>query len=66
MTRKDYILIAEAIKRAHDGDVGNLPRDGVRLGAYEVAHYLANALRRDNPRFERARFMSACGFPGEE
>lgn len=66
MTRKDYVLIAEAIKRAHDGDVGNLPRDNVRTGAFEAAHAIACALRRDNPRFERARFMAACGFAGSE
>ena len=53
MTRKDYVLIAEAIKRAGGPDAN----------AYEVAHYIAFALRRDNPRFERARFMEACGFP---
>lgn len=63
MTRKDYVTIAEAIKRAHDGDTGNLPRDGVRMGAFEAAHFIACALKRDNPRFERARFMEAAGFP---
>ena len=66
MTRKDYILIAEAIKRSHDGDVGNLPRDGVRTGAFEAAHFIACALLRDNSRFDKARFMSACGFAGGE
>ena len=56
MTRKDYVLIAEAISgavKAH-GETGC-----VRLAAENLAHLL----RRDNPRFERARFMEACGFP---
>jgi hypothetical protein len=62
MTRKDYVTIAEAIKRASD-EATDSQRDGVRIGAFWAAHFIAHALRRDNPRFERARFMEAAGFP---
>lgn len=68
MTRKDYILIAEAIKLAHDGshseqrDVSAIERAAI----YDTASLIARALRRDNDRFERAAFMEACGFPAGE
>jgi len=56
MTRKDYNLIAEAIRSAA---VGGYDSDA---HPYSVARTIAYALRRDNPRFETARFMDACGF----
>ena len=54
MTRKDYVLIAETIKEAH-----RLTSE--KAGAGVVAYMLANTLQADNPRFDRARFLSACG-----
>lgn len=65
MTRKDYQLIAEAIREARSispGAVVVAPStryhdDGVDT----AARYLASALERDNPRFDRARFLKACG-----
>lgn len=62
MTRKDYNLIAEAIAnaKAATADYGD-PRMAEH-GAWEAARYLSLALRRTNPRFDRARFMEACGF----
>lgn len=59
MTRKDYVLIAEAISgavKAH-GETGC-----VRLAADNLAHLL----RRNNSRFDTSRFMDACGFPATE
>jgi len=60
MTRKDYVLIANAIS-----DLMISQRD---RGAFahapsldEVARELAYALEGDNPRFDRARFLQACG-----
>jgi len=54
MTRKDYVLIAETIKEAH-----RLTSE--KAGAGVVAYMLANTLQADNPRFDRARFLDACG-----
>lgn len=51
MTRKDFILIADAIRESGADDVS----------AYTIARSIGFALRRSNPRFELARFMSACG-----
>ena len=63
MTRKDYELIAEAIK-----DVGlfyHLDGEPMRSDAevvlYSVAMELARELRAENTRFDRQRFLTACG-----
>ena len=47
MTRKDYILIAKAIQESTDKT--------------EIAYAIATVLAADNPRFDRARFLAACG-----
>jgi hypothetical protein len=56
MTRRDYVLIAAALKAAQD--------DEVKAGhpVYDTATYkLADVLARENPRFDRERFLKACG-----
>ena len=55
MTRKDYQAIAEAIKSTlHD----NVPAVDI---AYTIAANLADVFAADNPRFDRSRFLAACG-----
>ena len=62
MTRKDYVAAAEIISR-------NLPADdakGVRANtqrttAKAIAEDLASMFGRDNGRFDRTRFLNACG-----
>lgn len=55
MTRKDYVLIAEALQAA--AYALNPPeRAGALLAAYEIA----NRLQQDNPRFDRDRFIRAA------
>lgn len=61
MTRKDYELIAAALKQARDAAPGH----EWRLGVLDAADLIGRALRRDNPRFEKARFMAAAGFPAD-
>jgi hypothetical protein len=75
MTRKDYILIAETLRQllddiARQGDslerVGLSDRTravihGEHLGVRHAALRLADVLRQDNPRFDRTRFIEACG-----
>lgn len=57
MTRKDYCLIASAIRAsAAETDLLHEKRSAAR-----IADNLAAAFERDNPRFDRARFLSACG-----
>jgi hypothetical protein len=54
MTRKDYRLIANALKalQAPHNDTDTLGN---------VAYSLADVLQYDNPRFNRAKFLEACG-----
>ena len=47
MSRKDYQLIAQALREASSPD--------------DTAHAIADALQADNPRFDRARFLIAAG-----
>lgn len=61
MTRKDYIKLAAAMKEAMQ-ETARSPRaiawnDAVTYAAGRVADALAS----DNPRFDRARFLTACG-----
>lgn len=55
MTRKDYVLIAEVF--ANFGQMIELEET---IGA-DIARNLADAFGADNPRFDRARFLDACG-----
>lgn len=50
MTRKDYILIAAALARLADS-----------ADKASCAQALTYALANDNPRFDRERFLKACG-----
>jgi hypothetical protein len=60
MTRKDYELIAGAIAnlRGQQLDGGALTNPPTLR---EVASELATELATTNPRFDRARFLTACG-----
>lgn len=52
MTRKDYKLIAEVIAVSWFGSA--------ELKA-DLVNNLADKLEQDNPRFDRAKFLTACG-----
>jgi len=56
MTRKDYQLIASAINGQRQG-FGR----GETVAISSLAETLADALAQDNPRFDRAKFLTACG-----
>ena len=57
MTRKDYILLAVAIRESRIYD----PTEATAPAQREfTARCIAAALARDNPRFDRDRFMKAC------
>jgi hypothetical protein len=52
MTRKDYVMIADAI-----GGMTYLSE----TDRATIAHDFADQLINTNPRFDRARFLTACG-----
>jgi len=62
MTKKDYVLIAEALK---DLTPVKMADTGYYQGSsdthYTMCHKLADALANDNPAFDWARFLEACG-----
>ena len=60
LSRKDYRAIAEIVKRqakAYRND--NAP--GHALGTEAVVKPFADYFGQDNSRFDRARFLAACG-----
>jgi hypothetical protein len=59
MTRKDYVLIAEVLSNSAQSHALN-PFTGESL-FNELVRDFADALQGDNPRFNRARFLEACG-----
>jgi hypothetical protein len=60
MTRKDYVLIAQVIKTQIDMS-DKFQEELSKVGAQNIAYDLAWKLGEDNPRFDRARFLEACG-----
>lgn len=61
MTRKDYILIAEALKSARPADDSNNFTAARAHHNDRVSRLMAERLARDNPRFDRERFLKAAG-----
>lgn len=62
MTKKDFELIARVLSEQLASTTADTPRDAVT--AVEcVAYRFARALANENPRFNRGRFLAACGVP---
>lgn len=61
MTRKDYIAIADAIRRAEPVAMIESERPILRQAWARTADHIADALQADNCRFDRYRFLRACG-----
>jgi hypothetical protein len=63
MTRKDYIAIAKTIadERPYILRENKLLDREVSATLDSVAMNLAEMLQRDNPRFDRDKFLTACG-----
>ena len=64
MTRKDFELIAAAI-RTRVPSLSARTNAAMDAGAFQacgdIARRLADTLASTNPRFDRARFLRACG-----
>ena len=56
MTRKDYVAIAAAIKAAQRPATSETEQS-----LREISLRLASIMQNDNSRFDRARFLKACG-----
>ena len=69
MTKKDYVLISNAFKSMRENKVKwiqmNPNNNGVKAeisGIDSLAIYLADRLQDDNSKFDRNRFLTACGY----
>ena len=58
MTRKDYVLIAKAIRTTRSLYAFN-KSEIAKLAIDSVTDTLANRLAEENPRFDRAKFVEA-------
>lgn len=63
MSRKDYIATAAALNAENHRSVGGSTKDEDlhRLGVAVAAQAMADYMESDNPRFDRHRFLKACG-----
>lgn len=59
MTRKDYVLIADAIAVVQ-GEVNRQQYADADMVLARITEELSYELRATNPRFDRARFIAAC------
>ena len=68
MSKKDYERIAAEVRRTIHAERLTSTASwahGMREGMFEFTGNLAQSFAEDNPRFDRARFLKACGI-GEE
>lgn len=61
MTRKDFELIAEALNEVMQTNWNENDRQRAEYFIGRAADALAVKLRSTNPRFDKARFLAACG-----
>ena len=60
MTRKDYVLISGALKDARNS-LGRFASPQEINLFHQACFSIASALKEENERFDRERFMTACG-----
>lgn len=61
MTKKDYIAIAHIIQDAKQDEHDSIEEEqAAELTRTGIAHEMADLCARDNPRFDRDRFLKAC------
>ena len=61
MSKKDYVLIADAI---NEGWLSCESGDN-KCGAFRVVNKIVEALKSDNDRFDARRFLLACGMTAD-
>lgn len=62
VSKKDFEAIAKVIKQERDTAIEH-DQHGARMGISAVAFGVAAHFAQENPRFDRDRFLAACGIP---
>lgn len=63
MSKKDYVMIARVIRTQRDQLADRPGLDSLAVAVLEsTAARLSAAFGLDNPRFQKGKFMEACGF----
>ena len=65
MTKKDYVLIAGAIKEQWKRTVRAHGKGEYSLQVHWTALEISYALKKENPRFDNNKFLEACGIQDE-
>lgn len=60
MTRQDYELIAQVFERQYEA-ASSLGEGDAMEAIEDAAFDMATAFEASNPRFDRKRFLAACG-----
>jgi hypothetical protein len=60
VTRRDYVRIAQAFADARADLLESLDPHDLLIGWEMSVDYMADMLERDNPNFDRDRFVEAC------
>lgn len=62
MSRKDYVIVASAIREELNQALDQPAISNTLVSALDsLANTLAERMKHDNPAFDRNRFMAACG-----
>ena len=61
MTRKDYVALAAAINAVRIPEAADQFHAGYWCAVRDVANKITETLSADNQRFDRERFLKACG-----
>lgn len=64
MTKKDFEAFAASIKSINYGFNETPWDDGYRVGLLATVRAFVKVAEASNPRFDRAIFLTACGFDG--
>lgn len=64
MTRKDYFLIASVFHNGYE-QVSMTGTDDDAIFLNSMADHMGDLLAEDNPRFDRTKFLKACGYRPE-
>lgn len=61
MTKKDYELIAKIFSKNIHTDNARELRHNVPVVAKAMSMQFADVLQRENPKFDKVKFLQACG-----